>query len=120
MDYEKDTFEDILAFDKRYAAKAYTTVMEAVEAPCDPMAGEEDESARDLLYRWTDIVLDEFGPLSHRVLAEWGVKTTLDFGNMLANLAKTGRYKPRYKFSLDDLDSVFSFEDEFLGPFAVK
>ena len=116
IDFESDLFEDILAKDPRYHARAYALLMDVVRFLL------EDEcalTAENILEDFRDRTLDQYGPLSYRVLEEWGVTCCADIGEMMFNLMDAKRVRK------DDGDTPgcfvggYDFKEAFLSPFAV-
>ena len=118
IDFETDSFADIIAKDDRYNPRAYALLMNVIRVlggdNCDRhMTGE------DILDEFREMTLDQFGPLSYRVLVEWGVKSTEDVGEMIFNLAESHRIGKDEGDTAESFAGGFNFEEAFLGPYAV-
>lgn len=114
LDFERDSFEDILAKDKRYAAGAYTLIMDVVQ-----YLGESGKhvSANWILDEFRERTLDLYGPLSLHVLKELGIESCSDIGAIMGNLVAAGRVGRDPDDSLSDFDFGFDFEEAFTSPF---
>lgn len=114
IDYESDRFEDILAKDSRYAAKAYALLMDVVH-----YLGENGEriSAEAIMDDFRDRALDQFGPLAYTVLTSWGLKSCEDLGEMMFNLADHRRVKRDEDDSHESFVGGYDFKETFLDPF---
>lgn len=116
LDYEGDDFADIVAKDSRYHPRAYTLLMHVIGR----LSGPEHDRHMDgfaIMDEFKETVLDQFGPLSLRVVNEWGLKSCEDLGEMMFNLADAHRIQRDEDDSKDCFLSGFDFEEEFLGPF---
>lgn len=114
MDYEKDSFEDIVSKDPRYNARAYTLLMDVFECLQKEM---HDVPADAILDDFRDAALDEFGPLAFRVLEEWGVKRCEDIGEMMFNLTDSGRIAKSDNDTKESFLGGYDFHEAFLMPF---
>ena len=73
---------------RRYGAKAYAFVYEAVERAIDERRG--DVTGGELLETVRDVALERFGPMAKLVLEEWGVRRTEDVGRVVYDLIEAG------------------------------
>ena len=111
--------------DSRYLPEAYAFLVEALDVTVKTVRKENPEhdkhiSGQELLEGIRSHALAEFGPMTHTVLSEWGVHTTLDFGEIVFRLVEAGRLGKTETDSLDDFRDVFSFDEAFLTPFEPK
>ena len=114
IDFEADTFEDIVAKDDRYDGRAYALLMDVVR-----YLGEDGRhmSAEDIMDEFRETALDQFGPLAYRVLTEWGLKSCEDLGEMMFNLAEFHRVRRDEGDSQESFVGGYDFEEAFLGPY---
>ena len=102
IDFESDTFEDIVAKDGRYNARAYALLMDVIHYLGE---GGKHMGAADILEEFKERALDQYGPLTYTVLTEWGTE-----GH-------------RVRKDEDDTPESFlggyDFKETFLGPYAV-
>ena len=114
IDFESDTFDDILAKDDRYSGRAYALLMDVVH-----YLGKDGGhmSAEDIMDEFRETALDQFGPLAYRVLTEWGLKSCEDLGEMMFNLAEFHRVKRDENDSHEGFVGGYDFEEAFLGPY---
>jgi uncharacterized repeat protein (TIGR04138 family) len=61
--------------------------------------------------------LEQFGPLSKRVLAEWGIHSCIDFGHIVFNLVEEGLLGKTENDSLEDFSEGYDFCEAFEKPF---
>lgn len=114
IDFDADTFEDIVAKDDRYNGRAYALLMSVVRTLGD---GGKSVTAEDIMDEFREFSLDQFGPLAYRVLSEWGVKTCEDLGEMMFNLAEFHRVKREENDTALSFVGGYDFEEAFLGPY---
>ena len=115
IDFSLDDFRDIVAKDKRFAARAYALLMDVV---CY-LSGEEGHhvSGEAILDELRDRALDQYGPLTYRVLSEWGVTRTEDVGEMMFNLVESHRLRKGASDSADAFADGYDFKETFLDPY---
>ena len=116
VDFTSDTFEDIVAKDARFNARAYALLMDCVH-----YLGEQGKhmSGEDILDEFKERALDQYGPLAYTVLTEWGLKCTEDIGEMMFNLTDAHRVRRDEGDSADSFAGGYDFKETFLGPYQV-
>ena len=72
----------------------------------------------DLLDALRELALEEFGPMAFRVLAEWGIHRTEDFGRLVFALVGAGLLSASPADSMADFVDGYDFTTAFLGPSA--
>ena len=117
IDFESDKFEDILAKDSRYSPKAYALLMDVVEFLLESSGG-KSLRGEEILEEFKARALDQYGPLTYRVLTEWGVKCCEDVGEMMFNLTDSKRLKKDEDDTPEAFTGGYDFEEAFLGPFS--
>ena len=95
IDFEADTFEDIVAKDDRYDGRAYALLMDVVHYLTKNGA---HAGAEDIMDEFRETALDQFGPLAYRVLTEWGLKSCEDIGEMMFNQRHARELYRRVRF----------------------
>ena len=118
----QETVYEICKKDARYQPDAYFFLVEALDVTVKDIRKNQPEhgrhvSGKELLDGIKVYALDEFGPLTHTVLTEWGVRTTLDFGEIVFNLVEAGRLGKTESDSREDFKGGYDFEEAFLQPF---
>ena len=115
IDYESDTFADVVAKDGRYDARAYALLMD-----CIHYLGQEDKhmSAADILEEFKERALDQFGPMAYTVLTEWGLSCCEDVGEMMFNLTEFRRVRRDEDDTPESFLGGYDFRETFLGPYA--
>ena len=115
LDFTHDRFEDVLAKDSRYHPRAYALLMEVVHRLGGE--GEKHMTGEDILEEFKEFALDQYGPLTYRVLTEWGLKSCEDIGEMMFNLVEFHRVRKDEQDSEESFLGGYDFEEAFLGPF---
>lgn len=114
IDYGKDTYEDIVAKDGRYASSVYAVLMDVFDYL---KTKSKNVTAAAIMEEFRATVLDEFGPLSYHVLDEWGVRRCEDLGEMMFNLADSGRLIRTEEDTKECFVGGYDFREAFLLPF---
>ncbi|MBO5751697.1 MAG: hypothetical protein J6R80_04775 [Kiritimatiellae bacterium] len=109
IDFQSDSFDDIVAKDSRYAAHAYALLMDVVRK----------RGGNDILEEFKESALDQYGPLTYRVLTEWGIACTEDVGEMMFNLAEARRIPREEAGTPENFAGGYDFKEVFLGPYEV-
>ena len=117
IDFQSDSFEDVVAKDSRYDARAYALLADVVHY----LSGEDGKhvSGEDVLGEFKERALDQYGPLAYTVLTEWGVKCTEDIGEMMFNLTESGRIRKDEGDTPESFSNGYDFKETFLGPYQV-
>lgn len=125
----RDDLARVLARDPRYTIQAYVFVLEALEHTktqkrrARARGGRVRRSrasdfaqhvnGRDLCEGARDLALSHYGLLAMIVLAQWGIRSTSDIGEIVYNLIATGDLEKTPGDSRADFDDVFEFEAVF-------
>jgi len=117
-----EALRKILEHDARYAPEAYGLVREALEFTIQLLKKPEKGSARHvsgakLLDGIRQYALQEFGPLTLRVLNHWGVRQSEDFGEIVFNLVESGVLGKTEEDQHEDFAGGYDFETIFAAPF---
>ena len=81
-------------------------------------AGADHVRGPELCEALRELALDEFGPLALRVLREWNILRTDDFGRIVFNLIEAGLLSSTAEDSLVDFADGYEFTTAFVEPFA--
>ena len=114
--------ELILVRDARYTREAYTFVREALDFTQKLIVKEKRSrirhvSGQELLDGIRQFALQQFGPMTVTVLAEWGIRSCKDFGEIVFNMVETGLLAKTDRDSRDDFQNGYDFTDAFRKPF---
>ena len=113
----EDLFESILTRDPRYSVEAYFFVREALDYVVRQLETPRHVSGQELLDGIRNYALKEYGPVTKRVLSEWGIHECIDFGHIVFNLVNEGLLGKTDEDSLDDFSNGYDFTEAFLKPF---
>ena len=115
LDFESDSFSDIIAHDDRYNPRAYALLADVIRYLNE---GGHHATSQEILDDFRLRTLDLYGPMSYTVLRAWGVKRTEDIGEMMSNFVESRRVRQDENDSLEDFANGFDFREAFLMPFA--
>jgi uncharacterized repeat protein (TIGR04138 family) len=120
-----DDVRTLCAADDRYAPDAYFFVREALDYTVKSLNKPTDGpkrhvSGRELLDGIRAYALNEYGPLSLRVLHNWGVTRTEDFGEIVFHLVEAGRLGKTDSDTREDFAEGYDFEEAFAAPFRAR
>ena len=118
-------FEEILDLivkkDPRYHREGYFFLREALDHTQKMVGKKKGEirhvSGQELLEGIRDYALSQFGPMTLTVLAEWGIRSCEDFGEMVFNMVANSLLAKTEKDSRDDFKGGYNFEEAFRKPF---
>ncbi len=112
-----ELLEPILKKDPRYTAAAYIFVRDALEHTVRQLETPRHVSGQELLNGIRKYALSEYGPVTKRVLSEWGINECVDFGHIVFNLVNAGLLGKTDNDSLADFSEGYDFTEAFLKPF---
>lgn len=118
----EEQLEKILAKDKRYHRDAYVFVREALDHTQKLVLKENKGqmrhvSGQELLDGIRLFALGQFGPMTLTVFDEWGVKSCLDFGEIVFNMVEIGLLAKTDHDTPTDFEKGYDFDDAFRKPF---
>ena len=121
-----DQLRKIAADDGRYSAEAFRFVFESLE-PAVRIAGREScegherhVSGQELLQGLKDHAVDTFGPLAGHVWRSWGLKRTVDWGEIVFALVKAGLLNRQDTDSIEDFRDGFDFDEAFVEGYELE
>ena len=122
MNSAQRAMEQLLIRDPRYKLEAYIFMRDALsfaQRQMLPTTSEVDEdesrhmTGQQLCEACRMFALDQFGYLAKLVLANWGLKSTSDFGEVVYNLIEIKHMRKSASDRREDFDNVYRFEDAF-------
>ena len=111
--------EVVAEADGRYHKAGYLFIYDALQHTVEKMGKtalpkeQRHVTGRDLLQGISEYSLDQFGPLTASVFAQWGIHQTSDFGYMVFNLVEAELMSKTPQDSPEDFADVFDFAEEF-------
>lgn len=112
-----ELLKPIIDKDDRYTAQAYIFVREGLDHTVKKLDKPRHVSGQELLDGMREYALKEFGPVSKRVLSEWGIKECVDFGNIVFNLVEEGLLGKTEEDTIEDFMGGYDFHEAFITPF---
>lgn len=107
----------ILDRDTRYDIEVYSFVMSALQYILLKIDEHRHISGKEFLVGIRKYAMHQYGPMARTVLEHWGVKNTMDFGEIVFNLVEAGLMRRRPEDSKEDFRDVFDFETAFDKPY---
>ena len=118
-----EELDKIVAKDPRYTREAYLFVREALDHT-QKMIGKPPKddaprhvSGQQLLNGIREYGLQQYGPMTVAVLAEWGLRCCEDFGEIVFNMVENSLLAKTEQDTREDFKGGYSFEDAFRKPF---
>lgn len=121
-----DTIQTIATKDGRYDFQAFQFLYEALEVAVKSTGRGDQEGAarhvsgRELLDGIRQYGLKLFGPLAARVFRTWGIRETLDWGNMVFLLVENNLLNRQEEDTLDDFRDGYDFDSAFVEGYRVE
>jgi len=131
----------LLSEDRRYKLEAYEFVrlglsyaqgvLRMGEESSEPELQqelEEDEekpqrtrhvSGQQLCHALRQLALAQYGLMAKLVLADWGIRSTGDFGEIVYNLIKIGEMSKSDDDQRQDFDDVYDFDEALVREFTI-
>ena len=117
---------DLLAEDERYKIEAYQFIRESLQYAHENLALDAEEevvpgekpnprhvTGQQLCEACRLYATEQYGYLAKIVLANWGIHSTSDFGELVYNLIRIEQMRKSDTDRREDFDDVYSFEDAF-------
>ena len=99
--------------DRRYRKEAYLFILAALEYTVDRLQEVRHLSGDELSRGIADYARIQYGFMAQNVLEYWGMKQTLDFGEVVFNLIEVELLRKSDEDSREDFDGVYEFNAEF-------
>ncbi len=113
----------IVEQDRRYDRDAYHFVRRALDhtlrviRDSDKPRQSHHVSGGELLEGIREYALEQYGPMAATLFAEWGVRCSEDFGEIVFNLVDYGVFGKTKNDKREDFRAVYEFRDAFETPF---
>ena len=113
--------ENIVQREKRFDPGAYFLLKDALDFTLKRTREESGEerhvSGEELIYGFRDYAIQEFGPMAHTLLREWGVHTCSDVGDMVFELIEEGMFGKQDSDTREDFADHYDFDEAFRHPY---
>jgi uncharacterized repeat protein (TIGR04138 family) len=97
----------------RYDERAYLFVLAALEFCQQRLPDRRHLTGRELAVGCRDLALQRYGVLARTVLDHWGVRDSLDIGEIVFTLVDVGLLMSQPNDTKDDFIGVFDFHQAF-------
>lgn len=104
----------IVEQDPRYPIEAYLFVIEALFYTRKKQGIEGHVTGEQLLEGIKELALKRYGSMTKLVFEHWGIKETLDFGNIVFNMVNEKFLGKTEEDKLDDFKDIYDFDDVFV------
>lgn len=119
----QEAVEKIVKDDQRYRLDAYLFLREVMDFSVKRQKKQRKElrpmhvSAIELLEAFRLLTLKEFGPMALTLLHYWGIKNSMDVGQIIFNLIEAGVVGKTEDDTLAAFSNGFDFQEAFVRPF---
>lgn len=117
----RDAITRLTEHDTRYAPQAYYWLLQSLERLLEKVVDEEKGlrhvGGEELAVSLVGQALDDYGPLALEVLHLWGIRKTLDFGEIVYALIGAGLLSKTSHDRLSDFDGVCDLDEALTAPF---
>ncbi len=103
----------VAKLDGRYHAEAYSFVLDGLNHTLSGLQEHRHVEGRELLEGIRELAKEKFGLLARTVLANWGISTTRDFGEIVFTLVNYGMMAKTDDDEMEDFDNVYEFKKAF-------
>ena len=117
---------DLLNQDKRFKLEAYQFIRESLQYAHEHLRTETDSPAaglekagphhvtgQELCEACRLYAIEQYGYLAKIVLANWGIHSTSDFGELVYNLIRIEQMRKSDSDRREEFDDVYAFDDAF-------
>jgi len=118
----EEVLDQIVVKDPRYTREAYYFVREALDfTQKSAIKGGRNQirhvTGQELLDGIREYALQQYGPMTHLLLGEWGLTRCEDFGELVFNMVEAGLLAKTKTDSREDFKGGYDFNDAFRRPF---
>ena len=113
MDDTSRRLEELAARDLRYPLEAYLFVLAALEHALQRLGERRHLTGQELSEGVRIFALEPYGMMARTVLANWGCRTTDDFGNLVYDMIGAGIMSKTPEDRIEDFHAVYDFGKAF-------
>ena len=117
---KKPSMEDVILSDGRYPLGAYAFLHEGLTRAGSAVYGDEAQDAgehhvtgQQICEALRELAIERWGRMARVVLDRWGIRSTMDFGNMVYLMISHEFMRKTEEDSLEDFRDVYDFEKVF-------
>lgn len=111
--FREGIMDQIRLREQRFDERAYLFVLSALEHSQTKLTERRHITGPELAHACRDLALQRFGVMAKVVLDHWGIRSTLDIGDIVFTLVDLGLLISQPQDSRDDFYGVFDFADAF-------
>lgn len=111
--FREGIMDQIRLREQRFDERAYLFVLAALEHSQARLTERRHITGPELANACRDLALHRFGVMARLVLEQWGVRSTMDIGDIVFTLVDLGLLISQPQDSRDDFFGVFDFADAF-------
>jgi uncharacterized repeat protein (TIGR04138 family) len=100
--------------ESRYDEQAYLFLLSALEYSQSKLEARRHITAAELAASCRDLALERFGLMSRVVLERWGIRGTLDFGEIVFTLVELGFLVAQPTDTREEFADLYDFETAFV------
>jgi len=117
---DAELLQQVIDKDPRYALEAYLFVLEALFYARKKLNKEGHVTGQELLEGIKDLASQRYGLMAKTVLEHWGIKRTLDFGNIVFNMVNDKVLGKTPEDSIDDFKDIYDFDEVFVKNYRLE
>jgi uncharacterized repeat protein (TIGR04138 family) len=110
---DEQKISQIVLRDDRYKREAYRFVQEGLEYTVQRRGRRGHVTGKELLEGLRDMARERFGLMARTVLNQWGIRKTIDFGEIVFNLVEEQIMSKQDSDTREDFEDVYDFEEAF-------
>lgn len=99
--------------DQRYRKEAYLFILASLEYTVDKLPEVRHLTGKELSLGIADYARIQYGYMARTVMEHWGMRQTIDFGEIVYALINEGLLRKSEEDDKEDFSGVFDFETEF-------
>lgn len=111
--FREGIMDQIRLREQRFDERAYLFVLSALEHSQTKLVERRHITGPELAQACRDLALQRFGVMARVVLEHWGVRSTMDIGDIVFTLVDLGLLISQPQDRRDDFYGVFDFEEAF-------
>jgi uncharacterized repeat protein (TIGR04138 family) len=109
----------IVEKDPRYPIEAYLFVIEALFYTRKKLGIDGHVTGKELLEGIKEVALRRYGSMATMVFEHWGIRETLDFGNIVFNMVNEKVLGKTEEDKLDDFKDIYDFDEVFVKKYTL-
>jgi len=109
--------QKIIDKDHRYSIDAYLFVLEALFSTRKKERIKGHITGRQLLEGIRDLALQRYGLMTKTVFEHWGVRETIDFGNIVFNMVNEKILGKTEHDRITDFKNIYDFNEVFVNSY---